>query len=144
MNILIINGPNLNLLGYREPNIYGHQTHEDLKRYLLDLSQKHDFTYDIVQTNYEGKIIDLIQETLSQSYDGIILNAGAYTHYSYAIRDAISCVKIPVIEVHLTDLAKRESFRQHSVITDVCKATFMGHHFESYGDAVLFLLQEVK
>lgn len=144
MNILIINGPNLNLLGVREPEIYGSATYEDLKVYLRNLSQTYNFACDIIQSNHEGKIIDWIQETLSQSYDAIVLNAGAYTHYSYAIRDAIASIKIPVIEVHLTDFKKRESFRQLSVITDVCQATFMGHHFESYRDAVLFLLQEAK
>lgn len=141
MNILIINGPNLNLLGIREPNIYQDKSYNDLLSYLDILSKQYDITLKTVQTNHEGLIIDYLQNAI-QNFDAIIINPGAYTHYSYAIRDAIASINIPTIEVHLTNIKKREKWRSVSVISEVCIKTFMGNHFESYHDAIKYLLQE--
>ncbi len=139
MNIFVINGPNLNFLGIRETKVYGDASYQDLENYLKEVAGKINIRLDIFQTNHEGAIIDKIQEIYYRKYDGIIINPGAYTHYSYAIRDAIKAINIPVVEVHLTDLNKREDFRKTSVICDVCRASFMGKGFSSYLDALKFL-----
>lgn len=142
MNILIINGPNINLLGIREPNIYKSNSYNDLIKYVNSISNNLGISIDMVQTNHEGAIIDYLHSTLTKKYDGVIINPGAYTHYSYAIRDAISSINVPTIEVHLTDITKREKWRSVSVISEVCLKTFMGNHFESYKDAINYLVQE--
>ena len=129
MKILIINGPNLNYLGKRKPEIYGRRTLDELNEYIRD-SFKED-TLDFFQSNYEGAIIDKIQEA-PQKYNGIVLNAGAFTHYSYAIRDAIEACEIPVVETHLSNTAARESFRSISVISEVCSGTVTGFGMNSY------------
>lgn len=138
--ILVINGPNLNMLGLREPEIYGRASYEDLINYIStfckDKADPHFF-----QSNHEGDIIDRIQAARGV-YDGIILNAGGYTHTSVAIADAISAVDVPVVEVHISDIKKREPFRRHSFLTDVCKKTIMGHGFDGYLMAVDFLLAD--
>lgn len=139
MKIMIINGPNLNFLGIREPSIYGKESYKDLTNYLKKTGKDSKIKLKVVQSNEEGKIIDFLQYAHNKKYDGIVLNAGAYTHYSYAIRDAIASISIPVVEVHLSDISKREDFRKISVIEEVCKKTFMGEHFESYKDAIVFL-----
>lgn len=139
MKIMIINGPNLNFLGIREPSIYGKESYKDLTNYLKKTGKDSKIKLKVVQSNEEGKIIDFLQYAYNKKYDGIVLNAGAYTHYSYAIRDAIASISIPVVEVHLSDISKREDFRKISVIEEVCKKTFMGEHFESYKDAIVFL-----
>lgn len=130
MKILIINGPNINLLGTREVNIYGEKSYKDLKIYLKKHAKTLNAKVTIYQSNHEGRIIDKIQTAVK--YDGIIINPGAYTHYSYAIADAIKAIKTKTVEVHLSDIKAREDFRKHSVMTDVCVATFMGKGFESY------------
>lgn len=140
MNILIINGCNLNFLGIREPEIYGDKTYKDLNKYIKSLAKDMSFKYKMVQSNYEGKIIDYLQKAYFKKYDGIIINPGAYTHYSIAIRDAILSINIPTIEVHLSNINKREDFRKLSVISDVCQMTFCGEHFESYKKAIQYLL----
>ena len=142
MNILIINGPNLNLLGTREPDIYKSNTYEDLLNYLNLISKECSISLNVVQTNHEGAIIDYLHNARNEQVDAIIINPGAYTHYSYAIRDAISAINIPTIEVHLTDITKREKWRSISVISDVCIKTFMGKHFESYKEAINYLVKE--
>lgn len=126
MNILIINGPNLNLLGEREPEIYGNQS---FLSFLTDL--KHEFEGEIsyFQSNIEGEIIDQLQQA---KVDGIILNAGGYTHTSVAIRDCIAAITTPVVEVHISNLAQRESFRHDSLITAVCKGSIMGFGLAGY------------
>jgi len=139
MKILIINGPNLNFLGIREPEIYGIATYNELVNHLQDTAEKMNINVIIEQTNHEGKIIDLLQEAYFNQVDGIIINAGGYTHYSIAIRDAIASINIPVIEVHLSNIKEREPFRKISVLSDVCTKTFMGKGFESYDEALLFL-----
>lgn len=129
MNIIIINGPNLNLLGVREKSIYGDS---DFESYLAKLKAKyHKINIDYFQSNVEGEIINKLHET-GFSYDGIIINAGAYTHTSVAIRDAISGIKTPVIEVHISNILTRESFRHESIIGPACVGSIMGFGLDSY------------
>jgi 3-dehydroquinate dehydratase II len=130
MDLLIVNGPNLNLLGTREPEIYGNQT---FSGYLEELRAGFDGTIDYVQTNIEGEIIDALQ---ASRHAGIILNAGGYTHTSVAIRDCIVAIAVPVVEVHISNLAQRESFRHDSLITAVCKGSIMGFGMDGYRLAV--------
>ena len=139
MKILVVNGPNLNFLGIREPEVYGKETYEDLVNYLKEVAKKHSVEVVVKQSNCEGKIIDYLQEAYFEKFDGIIINPGAYTHYSYAIRDAISSVMIPTVEVHLSDITKREEFRKISVIREVCYKTIFGKHFKGYEEAILLL-----
>ncbi|AEE95961.1 type II 3-dehydroquinate dehydratase [Mahella australiensis] len=123
--ILIINGPNLNILGIREPGIYGHDTLESIIEGLKSIAESHGIELDALQSNSEGDIIDAIHAAYGR-YDGIIINAGAYTHYSYAIRDAIAGIHIPTIEVHISNIYSREGFREHSVIAPVCVGQISG------------------
>ncbi|MCL2099676.1 MAG: type II 3-dehydroquinate dehydratase [Oscillospiraceae bacterium] len=131
MKILILNGANLNMLGVREPGIYGKLTLEELNREILAYAQNLNITAGFVQSNIEGEIINYIHSAQNE-YTGIILNAGAFTHYSYAIRDAVSSVGIPVIEVHLSNLHAREEFRHKSVIAEVCVGVISGFGKYSY------------
>lgn len=142
MNILIINGPNLNFLGIREKDIYGLNSYKDLELYLNNIANNLHINLEIYQTNHEGAIIDKLQEAYYKKVDGIIINAGAYTHYSYAIRDAIKSINIKTVEVHLSDITKREEFRKTSVIKDVCIRSFFGKGFESYKEAIMYLVGE--
>lgn len=136
MKIIIINGPNLNLLGKREPEIYGKQTFED---YLKNLqSAFKDIQIDYYQSNIEGELITKLQET-GFSYAGIILNAGAYTHTSVGIADAVSAISAPVVEVHISNTFSRESFRHSSYISAVAKGVIIGFGMDSYRLAVLSL-----
>ncbi len=129
MNILIINGPNLNLLGKREPGIYGSETFEN---YLSQLrTQFKDINIDYCQSNIEGKIIDAIQAA-DGKYDGVLLNAGGYTHTSVAIADAIGSVSVPVVEIHISCILAREAFRHVSLIAPKCKGSIMGFGLDSY------------
>lgn len=139
--ILIINGPNLNLLGKREPGIYGTQSFEDYYKTLQKNFPHIDFEY--YQSNHEGDIIDKIQEA-GFSYDGILLNAGGYTHTSIAISDCIRAVKTPVVEIHISDIMKRESFRHISMIKDACITTFAGYGMDSYKMGVEEILKISK
>jgi 3-dehydroquinate dehydratase II len=141
IKIAIINGPNLNLLGKREPGIYGNQSFESYFETLKGLYPEISFEY--YQSNHEGSLIDKIQET-GFDYDGIILNAGGYTHTSIALHDCIRAVTTPVIEVHISDIKKREDFRQHSMIEAACKATFAGFGMDSYRKGVEALLEIIK
>lgn len=137
MKILIINGPNLNLLGIREPKVYGNRTFEEYLQKLKTEYSEIDLVY--FQSNIEGEIVTKIQE-YGFTADGIILNAGAYTHTSVAIRDAIAAVNTPVTEVHLSNLLTRESFRHVSMIGPVCRGSIMGFGLESYRLALIYLL----
>lgn len=139
MKILIINGPNLNLLGFREKEIYGNETYNDLKKYLNSISKSYKVKVKIVQTNYEGKIVDYLHYAFKKHYDGVCLNPGAYTHYSYAIYDAIKSINVPVVEVHLSDINTREDFRKISVIRSACVKSIMGKHFEGYKDGIEYI-----
>lgn len=129
MKILIVNGPNLNLLGKREPSVYGTKTFED---YFIELKSKFpDLELSYFQSNVEGELINKIHE-VGFSYDGIVLNAGAYTHTSVALRDAISGIETPVIEVHISNTHQREEFRHKSFISPVCKGVILGFGLDSY------------
>lgn len=141
MKVLVINGPNLNFLGIREKSVYGDKTYDDLQIYLRKKAEELEMEIEIYQSNGEGFIINKIQDAYFKKFDAIIINAGAYTHYSYAIRDAISSVHIRTIEVHLSDIDNREPFRRVSVIRDVCEKAFYGKHFLSYGEALEYLNQ---
>jgi 3-dehydroquinate dehydratase-2 len=141
MKIKIINGPNLNLLGKREPEKYGHSSFED---YLNLLNVRFPgISFEYFQSNIEGEIINAIQQSGSSS-DGIILNAGGYTHTSVAIHDAIVSVKTPVIEVHITNIFAREEFRHKSIISAVCKGTISGFGLDSYRLAAEALIEYMK
>ena len=133
MRILILNGPNLNLVGVREPEIYGSRTLEDHFEELKDRFSTHELEY--FQSNHEGFILDKLHE-VGFSYDGIVLNAGALTHTSIAIRDAIAGITTPVFEVHISNLAEREKFRQHSYVEEVCVGSINGMGLEGYAVAL--------
>ena len=129
--ILVLNGPNLDMLGLREPDVYGRQTLATINHGIASYAEGMKLECDFFQSNSEGALIDKIHE-VRENYDGCILNAGAYTHYSYAIRDAIASVEKPFIEVHLSNVHAREEFRRHSVISPVCKGVIAGFGMHSY------------
>ena len=131
MKLLLLNGPNLNLLGTREPEKYGKTTLKDIEEHLKELAQKNNFEFDCYQSNHEGDLVDKIQQAKGK-YDGIILNAGGYTHTSVAIRDAISGVQVPTVEIHLTNIHAREEFRHNSLISAVCIGQICGFGDYSY------------
>jgi 3-dehydroquinate dehydratase-2 len=135
---LVLNGPNLNLLGEREPGIYGTGTLADLEELVRKAACELGVSVVFAQSNHEGDLVDWIQGA-RLSFDGVILNAGAYTHYSYAIRDAIAAIKIPVIEVHISDIHAREDFRHTSVIEPVCAAQICGEGLDGYVHALKLL-----
>lgn len=145
MRIAIINGPNLNLLGRREPTIYGTRSMEQV---LLDLQRAYpDIYMEYRQSNHEGDLIDWVQEfgglktsLHAEPVDGIILNAGGYTHTSVALRDAVACAMVPVVEVHLSDISQREEFRHVSLLSDVCTHTVMGHGTDGYREALEWII----
>ncbi len=142
MKILIINGPNLNMLGIREPGIYGNSTLADLKRLVIEHCDGKNVQLDFFQSNHEGAIVDRIQEAYGR-FDGIVINHAAYTHTSVAILDALKAVGIPAVEVHLSDISTREEFRHHSFISPVCIATIKGKHFQGYLEAVDLLIEHI-
>ncbi len=129
--ILVINGPNLNLLGEREPGIYGNDTYEALCDLIMDKAESLGVKCEVFQSNHEGAIIDKLHMA-RKNFDGVVLNAGAYTHYSYAIRDAIAAIQIPVVEVHISNVFARDEFRKTSVIGPVCRGSISGFGFSSY------------
>ena len=133
MRILILNGPNLNMTGIRKKDVYGAETLADINAYLREYGEGLGIDMYFYQSNHEGDLIDIIHRS-REKYDGVVINAGAYTHYSYAIRDAIECVNeyTPFVEVHMSDIHKREEFRRISVITDVCVKQISGYGKDSY------------
>jgi 3-dehydroquinate dehydratase-2 len=146
MKIVIINGPNLNLLGKREPAIYGTRSMEQV---LVDIQRAHmDIHLTYLQSNHEGDLIDWIQEhgcaSLEKEVDGIVLNAGGYTHTSVALRDAVACAQVPVVEVHISDISQREEFRRTSLLTDVCAHSIIGHGTDGYNEAIEWLLEKER
>ena len=138
MHLLIVNGPNLNLLGQREPQIYGIEKFED---YFNELKSRIDVEIDYFQSNAEGEIIDTLQQS---KHDGIVLNAGGYTHTSVAIRDCISAIDVPVVEVHISSLAKRESFRHESLISPVAVGSIMGFGLAGYEMGIRYFLMNKR
>ena len=138
MNILVINGPNLNMLGERDKSIYGNNTYKDLVKLIKDYAKEKSVKVKCVQSNYEGKIIDYIHKSIGK-FDAIIINAGAYTHYSYAIKDALNLVKIPKVEVHISNIYEREDFRKISVIKDECDYSIVGQGIKGYLLAIDYL-----
>lgn len=138
MRILIINGPNINMLGIREKNIYGSKNYKDLIKYIKEYTEEKDIEIEIYQSNSEGQIINKIQEAYNL-YDGIVINPAAYTHTSIAILDALKAVNIPTVEVHLTDVEKREDFRKISYVSYFAKKTIKGKGFDGYIEAIDFL-----
>ncbi|WP_066116070.1 type II 3-dehydroquinate dehydratase [Geminocystis sp. NIES-3709] len=130
-SILVLNGPNLNLLGKREPSIYGHLTLEDINNMLEQEAERLNITLSCLQSNHEGVLVDSIHNALNR-HQGILINAGAYTHTSVAIRDALSGVAIPVVEVHLSNIYRREDFRHHSYIAPIAIGQISGFGAESY------------
>jgi 3-dehydroquinate dehydratase-2 len=138
MNILVINGPNLNLLGTREPEVYGTDTLEELMMWLENSPEAAGHSFKFYQSNHEGEIIDSIHDEREWAH-GIIINPAAFTHYSYAIRDAITAVATPTVEVHLSDIHAREEFRQKSVISAVCIGQISGMGKQSYTEGIKFL-----
>lgn len=140
MKLLVLNGPNLNLLGLREPEIYGAQSYETLCERIQNHADALGVQVTILQTNHEGILVDWIQEAYGV-YDGIIINPGAYTHTSVAILDAVKAVGLPTIEVHLSDTTKREAFRQISYIRSACVKTIQGHGIEGYLEAITYFIE---
>ncbi len=138
MKFLVINGPNLNLLGLREPEIYGKQTFADLTDFIRASADAAGMDVELFQSNSEGAIVDAIQAAY-QKVDGIVINPAAYTHTSVAILDALKAVAIPAVEVHLSDINSREEFRRHSYISPACLKTIAGKGFEGYKEAIGFL-----
>ena len=138
MKILVINGPNLNMLGIREPGIYGAQTFEALETQIRAWAQELVLDVDLYQSNVEGFIVDRIQAAY-QKYDGIVINPAAYTHTSVAILDALKAVGLPTVEVHLSDISQRETFRQFSYVSLYAERTIAGRGFDGYADAVRYL-----
>lgn len=140
MKILVINGPNLNMLGIREPAIYGRTTYADLCSLIIEHALKIGVEVELYQSNHEGDLVDKIQEAYGNT-DGIVINPGAYTHTSVAILDALKAVAIPAVEVHISDVDAREEFRQVSYIRSYCKATISGCGVQGYLDAMDLLAE---
>ena len=144
MKILVINGPNINFLGIREPSIYGASTYDDLVDLIRSHAEKSGISVDFFQSNHEGAIVDAIQKAYYDKVDAIVINPAAYTHTSVAIADALKAVSIPAAEVHISDVSKRESFRQISYVRNVCKKTVSGKGFDGYLEAMDFLVDYLK
>lgn len=143
MNILVLNGPNLNLLGLREPELYGREDYAALERFIRAAAQEAGAAVTIRQSNYEGELVTWIQQAHGV-FDGLVINAAAYTHTSVALLDALKAVGIPTVEVHISDVSAREDFRQRSFVRATCIATVMGKGFDGYCEAMDILLKEAQ
>ena len=143
MKILFLNGPNLNMLGIREPDIYGKQTFADLENYIRDFCRELNIGCELYQSNHEGDLVDAIQAAYGKM-DGIVINPAAYTHTSVAILDALKAVSLPAVEVHISAVSEREAFRQISYAGMACIKTFAGHGFAGYRMAAEYLLENAK
>ena len=143
MKLLIINGPNINMLGIREKGIYGDESYEALLRYIAGICEENGIEAEFFQSNHEGAIVDRIQEAYGQ-VDGIVINPAAYTHTSVAILDALKAVSIPCCEVHLSNIYEREEFRHHSFISLAAEKTFYGEGFRGYEKAILYLRDKLQ
>lgn len=141
MKLLVINGPNLNMLGVREPDIYGARTYEDLSEFIFGVCEERGVEVEIFQSNYEGAIVDRIQKAYG-NFDGIVINPAAYTHTSIAILDALKSVALPAVEVHISKVSEREAFRQISYAGMACEKTYAGFGFDGYRMAVDYLFEK--
>lgn len=139
MKFLILNGPNINMLGIREPEIYGEETYDTLVEKVKEHAEEIGVEVEFFQSNHEGALVDRIQQAYWEKADGIVINPGAYTHTSVALLDAVNAVRIPTAEVHISDVAKREEFRQVSYIRKACCFTVMGHGTDGYLEALDYL-----
>lgn len=139
MKILVLNGPNLNMLGIREPDIYGASTYDDLISMITSHCEKNGIEVKCLQSNHEGDLVDYIQQAYFDKVDGIVINPGAYTHTSVAILDALKAVQIPAVEVHISKVNEREAFRQISYVSYYCSKTITGKGFDGYIEAIDFL-----
>lgn len=144
MKVLVINGPNLNMLGIREKNIYGAETYEDLKALIEKTFTEQGIEGEIYQSNHEGDLVDRIQQTYFDGTNAIVINPAAYTHTSVAILDALKAVSLPAVEVHISDVKEREDFRQISYAGKACEKTIMGKGFAGYVEAILYLVEKYK
>lgn len=142
--LLVINGPNLNFLGIREKSVYGSQDYAYLCGMIQGKAKETGCEIDIFQSNHEGAIIDRIQEAYFDGTEGIVINPGAFTHYSYAIRDALASISVPKVEIHISDITQREEFRKVSVTAPVCDKQIYGHGLEGYLEAIDFILESVR
>ena len=143
MKLLVINGPNINMLGIREPEIYGRTTYADLVKYIEEVCAREGIEVRCVQSNHEGTIVDYIQDAY-QKVDGIVMNPAAYTHTSIAILDALKADALPAVEVHLSNIYDREEFRHHSYPGMACIKTIYGHGIKGYEEAILFLKETLS
>ena len=141
MKFLILNGPNINILGIREPEIYGRQSYDDLLRLVSERAKELGVEVEFYQSNHEGDLVDAIQKAYFDGIDGIVFNPAAYTHTSVAILDAVKAVSIPTVEVHISDVSKREDFRRVSYIRQACVKTIAGHGFQGYVEGMEYLIQ---
>ena len=139
MKILVLNGPNLNMLGIREPAVYGTTNYATLVKMIEDYGKKESLEVEVFQSNHEGALVDKIQQAWFDKVDGIVFNPGAYTHTSIALLDALKAVQIPCVEVHISDVSKREKFRQVSYIREACITTISGHGLDGYIEAMAIL-----
>lgn len=139
LNLVVINGPNLNMLGVREPAIYGKQTYQDLCDLICGYAERNKVLVEVLQSNHEGTLVDMIQNAVGA--DGIIINPAAYTHTSVAILDALKAVGVPAVEVHISDVTKREDYRQISFVREYCEKSIMGHGFDGYLEAMDYLIE---
>lgn len=136
--ILVLNGPNLNMLGIREPDIYGKQDYQSLIDFVTDSAKEYNLQVEVKQSNYEGELVTLIQKAYG-TFDGIVINAGAYTHTSVAILDALKAVQLPTVEVHLSDVNARDEFRKHSYVSLYAEKVIVGKGFLGYKEALEYL-----
>ncbi|QVK19204.1 3-dehydroquinate dehydratase [Mycoplasmatota bacterium] len=141
MKIKIINGVNLNMLGIRDVDIYGKRTYKDLAKMIFDFSLENQLECDCFVSNFEGEIVEAIHDTYLNKYDALIINPGAFTHYSYAIRDALQILTCLKIEVHISDINHREAFRKNNVIKDVCDSSIIGKGLDGYIEAIKYILK---
>lgn len=142
LNLVVINGPNLNMLGIREPDIYGKQTYQDLCDRICGYAESKCVLVEILQSNHEGKLVDMIQDAYGA--DGIIINPAAYTHTSIALLDALKAVGVPAVEVHISDVSQREAYRQISYVREYCEKTIVGHGFDGYLEAIDYLISRYE
>lgn len=144
MKILVINGPNLNFLGIREKSVYGNENYDFLLQMIAEKAEKENSSIEVFQSNHEGAIIDRLQDAYFDGTEGIVINPGAFTHYSYAIRDALASITVPKVEIHISDITKREEFRKVSVTKEVCDTQIYGKGLQGYLEAIDFLLGNEK